>query len=122
MANFDSFPGLRLPGGFIIVRLEFVTEPMEDAVGRSALAKTKIIGHEIELAILSSLSDEEKSVTMYHELLEAMTVASLEVPTSVQAFNEKDFELAAYKAYEQFGPASPDSVSRMLQFYGFGEK
>lgn len=68
---------------------------MVDAIGRSALAKTQIVGREFHLTILSRLSDEEKSVTLYHEILEAMTVASSEAPASVQNFNEADFERAA---------------------------
>jgi hypothetical protein len=122
MAKSNSLQGLRLCGGFIIVRLEFVTGPLVDALGRSALAKTNIVGREFHLTILSGLSDQEKSVTLYHEVLEAMTVASSEAPASVRDFNEADFEQAAYKADEQFGPASPESMSRMLQFYGFREE
>jgi len=89
-APHTSFQGLRLRGGFIIVRLEFVTRPLVDAIGRSALAKTQIVGREFQLTIVSSLSDKEKSVTLYHEVLEAMTVASSEAPASVQDFNEGD--------------------------------
>ena len=122
MAGFNSFQGLRLRGGFLIVRIEFRIEPLVDAMERSALAQTQIIGREFHLTILSGLSDKEKSVTFYHEILEAMTVASFDAPASVQDFNEGDFERAAYEAHERFGPASPESANRMLQFYGFREK
>jgi hypothetical protein len=118
----NSFQGLRLRGGFIIVRIEFVVEPLVDAIGRSALAKTQIVGHEFHLTVLSSLSDKEKSVTLYHEILEAMTVASFKAPASVQDFNEGDFERAAYEAHKRYGPVSPESIDRMLQFYGFREE
>jgi hypothetical protein len=118
----NSFQGLRLRGGFIIVRLEFVMKPLVDAVGRSALAKTQIVGRDFHLTILSDLSDKEKSVTLYHEVLEATTVASSEAPVSVQDFNEGDFERAAYEAHERYGPVSPESMDRMLQFYGFREE
>ena len=93
-----------------------------DAIGRAALAKTRIVGREFHIKILAALSDNEKSVTLYHEVLEAMTVAAFEAPLSVQNFNESDFEGAAYEAHEQYGPASPKSVERMLQFYGFREE
>jgi hypothetical protein len=49
-------------------------------------------------------------------------VASSAPPASVTEFNEGDFERAAYAAYEQYGPATPKSVERMLQFYGFREE
>jgi hypothetical protein len=57
MIDPSSFGGLRLCGGFMIVRLEFVTEPLVDAVGRPALAKTRIVGRELHVAVLSSLSE-----------------------------------------------------------------
>jgi len=122
MAEFNSFQGLQLPNGFIIVSVEFALEPLVDAVGRAALAKTQIIGREFYLTILAGLSDKEKSVTLYHEILEAMTIASSRVPAVVQDFNEGDFEQAAYEAHDRFGTASPESVGAMLQFYGFREE
>ncbi len=50
-----------------------------------------------------------------------MTVASFNPPASVMEFNEGDFERAGYEAHEQFGTATPDSLNRMLQSYGFRE-
>jgi hypothetical protein len=61
-------------------------------------------------------------VTLYHEVLEAMTVACSDVPASVAEFNEGDFERSGYEAHETFGPASPERLNRMLQFYGFREQ
>jgi hypothetical protein len=122
MAGSNSFQGLRLRGGFLIVHVEFVIEPLVDAMGRPALAKTQIVGRGFHLTVLSGLSDNEKSVTLYHEVLEAKTVASSEAPASVRDFNEGDFERAAYEAHERFGPVSPEGMNSMLQFYGFREE
>jgi hypothetical protein len=61
------------------------------------------------------------SVTFYHEVLEAATVACSAPPASVIDFNEADFERTAYAMHEKFGPASPENLSRMLQFHGFRE-
>jgi hypothetical protein len=116
------FLDLRLRGGFTIVSIEIPAESMEDSVGRPALAKTRITGRKLHLMILSTLNDDEKSVTIYHEVLEAMTVVSIDPPLGVQDFNESDFEQAAYRAHEQFGPVSPVNLDRMLQFYGFREE
>ena len=69
----------------------------------------------------SGLSDKECSVTLYHEILEAMTVAVANPPASVGEFNEADFERAGYEAFDQFGAASPENLNRMLQSYGFRE-
>jgi len=37
-------------------------------------------------------------------------------------FNEGDFDRAGYEAHERFGPASPENLNRMLQFYEFREE
>ena len=41
--------------------------------------------------------ERELSISLYHEILEAATVASLHPPDSVMEFNEGDFERAAQK-------------------------
>jgi hypothetical protein len=74
------------------------------------------------VALRPGLSQEEFSVTLYHEVLEAMTVASSDPPASVMLFNEGDFERAAYRAYKDFGPVSPESLDRLLQSFGFREQ
>ncbi len=51
-----------------------------------------------------------------------MTVACLHPPATVLEFNEGHFERAAYDMHERFGPASPASLNRMLQFFGFAEE
>jgi hypothetical protein len=52
-------------------------------------------------------SSSKYSVTIYHEILEAATVASIDPPEAVRSFNEGDFERAAYQAQEKFGEVSP---------------
>jgi len=101
MTDPKLFEHLALRGGFTIVRIEFGTEPLVDALGREAIARTRIIGTNLEILIRSGLSDEEFSVTLYHEILEAATVASANPPVSVIDFNESDFERAAYAAHER---------------------
>jgi hypothetical protein len=71
------------------------------------------------MTLFANLDDHETSVSIYHEILEAMSVASLAPPTSVLDFNEADFEKAGYDAHARFGPAAPDALNAMLQFYGF---
>jgi hypothetical protein len=76
----NIFENAALHGGFAIVRVEFASEPMVDALGREAIARTRIVGREISIAIRPGLSDRECSVTLYHEILEAMTVAVANPP------------------------------------------
>jgi len=118
-AFFQTFAGTQIRGGFTIVRLEIADAPLADALGREAIARTHIIGKQFFITIRPGLSEEELSVTIYHEILEAATVASIDPPKAVRSFNEGDFESAGCRAHEQFGPASPENLDRMLQFYGF---
>lgn len=119
MIDLGTFKNLQLRGGFRIARLEISDEPLLDALGRQAIARTAIIGGEFHLTIQSCLTDEELSVTLYHEILEATTVASDTPPDSVRMFNEGDFERAAYRAHAELGEASAATIDRMLQSYGF---
>jgi hypothetical protein len=121
MRPLTDFTNLELVGGFRITHLEIDDEPLTDAMGRDALARTAIIGKRFELTIRSGLSEREWSVTLYHEILEAAAVASDDPPESVLEFNESHFEAAAYAAHESFGPVTPSSLNQMLQSYGFRE-
>lgn len=117
-AQFENF---RLVGGFIIVRIELNAEPLTDALGREALARTGITGKRLEITIQPGLSEQELSVTLYHEVLEAAAVAADDPPESILEFNEGDFDSAAYAAHKTFGPATPASLNAMLQSFGFRE-
>jgi hypothetical protein len=119
MIDLKVFQNLRITPGLIIVHIELTSDPLVDAIGREAIARTAISGRELHLSIRSDLTDEELSVTLYHEILEAMTVASDNPPEGVRMFNEGDFERAAYRAHEKLGEASPENIHRMLQSYGF---
>ncbi len=68
---------------------------MTDPLGREAVGQTRIVGLEFRLIIRSDLSEEELSVTFYHEILEAAVVASPCPPSGVMDFNEGSFEQAA---------------------------
>jgi len=113
------FSGARLLGGYTIAAILVTAEPLLDPMGRRAVAQTRITGHEFLIIIVYNSDDKEWSVSLYHEILEAITVASENPPSSVIDFNEGDFERAGYQAYEQFGPVSPESLNRMLQSFGF---
>jgi hypothetical protein len=118
-AFFQRFAGAQIRGGFEIVRLDVADTPLVDALGREAIARTHIIAKQFFVIIRPGLTEEEISVTIYHEILAAATVASIDPPKAVRGFNEGDFERAAYQAHEQFGQVSPENLDRMLQFYGF---
>src|SRR5688572_14219471 len=117
-----SFINVRLLGGFVITEIEFTNTPMVDALEREALAQTRIVGQKFRLIISGALSEREVSISLYHEILEAATVASQHPPQSVMELNEGDFESAAQAAHAEFGNASPENLNRMLQTYGFREE
>lgn len=89
-----SFKNARLHGGFVITEVRFSREPFEDALGRAAIAQTRTLGKNFQLLIRSGLNERELSVTLYHEILEAATVALSHPAPSVLDFNEGDFERA----------------------------
>jgi hypothetical protein len=122
MIDAATFRDARLRGGLFIAGVEFTDEPMVDALGREAIAKTGIVGRKIDLLIRSGLDERELSVTLYHEILEAAAVAIADVPASVMDFNEADFERTAYAMHDELGAASPENLNRMLQLHGFREE
>ena len=70
----SDFSNLRLFGGFVLHEIELTPEPLEDALGREAVAQTRVVGQRFWLRVRSGLSEEELSITLYHEILEAATV------------------------------------------------
>jgi hypothetical protein len=117
----DLLLNKRVIGGFVIKEIVLSREPLEDALGREALAQTRIVGREFAIIIRASLPEEEISITLYHETLEAATMASAHPPTDVCELNEAGFEAAAHRAHRIWGTASVENLNRMLQFYGFQE-
>lgn len=107
------YPRLRLPWQC----LNFLRWRMGKAV-----AHTTIVGRQFSILIRSGLSDEEVSISLYHEVLEAASVAVSVAPAAVAMFNEDDFERAAYEAHQRFGEASPENLDRILQSHGFSEQ
>ena len=119
MIDAKAFVNLPLRGGFIIAEIAYTSEAMTDALGREVLAQTTISGQKLRLRVAAGLSDEELSVTMYHELLEAAAVASSDPPASVTNLTEAGFERAARQMHQSLGEASPENINRMLQICGF---
>jgi hypothetical protein len=117
--DINQFKNLRLHGGFLIKDIELTDAPIVDAIGREAVAQTRVIAREFRLFIRAGLSEEELSITLYHEILEAASVAVSNPPDRVIEFNEADFERAAREAHERWGDASPANLNLLLQFHGF---
>jgi hypothetical protein len=117
--SLEPFQNLQLHGGFVIQEIKLTNIPIIDAIGREAVAQTSVVAKDFRLLIQTGLSDKELSITLYHEILEAASVAVDLPPAKVIDFNEADFERAAQTAHERWGVASPANLNRLLQFYGF---
>jgi hypothetical protein len=96
------------------------TEPMVDAMGRLALARTSIVGSTLEIELGSSYPDpHEISISIYHEVLEAATLAAAHAPGAVCQLNEAGFEAAARECHGRLGMVSPANLNQMLEEFGF---
>ncbi len=62
------------------------------------------------------------SVSIYHEIFEAITICSPHPPAALEDFNEGDFERIGYEMHERFGTVTPEKLNTMLQLYGFPEE
>lgn len=119
MVDFEAFSALRLRGGVILVRVALARAQMVDAIGRPALARTVIVGPRLYIQLSETMSDEEISVSLYHEVLEGAMMAAERAPSPIEDFNEADFEAAAWRMHHRFGPATPETLNRMLEKFGF---
>ncbi len=118
--NLDAFQNLPLHGGFLLLRVSITDKPMVDAMGRLALATTHIVGATMKIDLGCSAPDtDEISISLYHEVLEAATVASPSPPPSVWELNEAGFEAAACDHHRRLGMASPGTLNQMLEEFGF---
>ena len=119
MEAFDAYAGQFLRGGFFLKSVRSMEESMMDALDRPALARTTIVGMTLEVELNNTLSAEEVSITLYHEVLEAAAVAVLYPPIAVCELNEAGFELAARRMHADLGPASLGTLNQMLELFGF---
>lgn len=115
----SAFNHIDLRGGFSIVEVRFASQSLLDPLGRPAAAQTLIRGNQFYIALREGMDEEEVSISLYHEVLEAATVAAADPPDSVIEFNEGDFEEAARFAHTRYGLVSPRTLNEMLENFGF---
>ena len=119
MLDLAPFQNLRLRGGFTLAEVRLTTQPLLDPLDRAATAETIIRGNHFHILLRADLDERELSVSLYHEVLEAATVAADYPPESVVEFNEGAFEREAQAAHARSGIASPASLNQMLADFGF---
>lgn len=119
MLDLTPFQNLPLQGGFLLVETHLTAKPLLDPIKRAAVAQTRITGNRFWILLRADLDESELSISLFHEVLEAATVAHLSPPKSVVDFNEGDFEREAKNALEKFGIATPRTLNQMLAEFGF---
>lgn len=117
--DFEQFSDLQLPQGFLLLGVEVAEAPMLDAIGRPALARAVIENGTISIYLTADQTPDEMSVSIYHEVLEAMTVGVFSPPAEVCDLNEAGFEQAAKDAHRRHGLANAASVLIFLREFGF---
>ena len=119
MLELTPFQDLQLRGGLTLVEVRLTAKPLLDPLERAATAQTIIRGDHLHIFLRADLDERELSISLYHEVLEAATVAVDTPPAAVCEFNEGDFERAAQRAHLRLGIASPPTLNRMLAEFGF---
>ncbi len=113
------FQNLVLAGGFLLVEARLTAQPLLDPVERAATAQTIVRGNRFHIFLRADLDERELSVSLYHKVLEAATVAADSPPPAVLELTEGDFEQAAQSAHERLGLASPQTLNQFLAAFGF---
>ena len=87
-----AFENLGLRGGFVIVEIRLTSQFLLDPLGRPATAQTVIRGYRFHISLRQALSEAQLSISLYHEVLEAATVAAEHPPQSVtKCWQNMDF-------------------------------
>lgn len=94
-------------------------KPLLDPIERAASALTLIRAKKFHILLRADLDEAELSISLYHEILEAATIAADVPPSTVLEFNEGHFEAAAQEQHKRCGIATPDSLNQMLADFGF---
>lgn len=113
--SLGEFGNISLRRDYLLVSVPFAADSLGDAIGRPAQARTLISGRHLKIELTGNLPPEEVSISIYHEILEAMTVAVDDPPAKVMEMNEADFESAAQAAHQNLGAAAADNLPRFLE-------
>ena len=119
MLDLAPFQNLTLRGGFRLAEVQLTAQPLLDPIARAATAQTVIRGSTFHIFLRADLDEQELSISLYHEVLEAATVAADAPPSTVLDFNERSFEQAAQSPHQRLGIASPTTLNQFLAEFGF---
>ena len=118
--NLESFRNATLRGGFSIESISVAEGKLGS--GGASLGQTTIEpirSGRMTIQIAPGQSAYEQSVSIYHEVLEATALDAKNPPAMLRDLSEEDFDLLAYMAQEQFGPATVENLKKLLEAVGF---
>ena len=113
MLDLAPFQNLALRGGFHLVEVSLTAEALLDPIERAASAQTLIRGTQFYIFLRADLDERELSVSLYHEVLEAATLAAAVPPETVIEYNEGNFEEAAQSVWDRFTTNTEPVVGRI---------
>lgn len=64
MPDLQLFRNVALPGGLVLTRVALADESLFDPLGRPALARTIVVGNELEIILLAAQSEDEFSISL----------------------------------------------------------
>jgi hypothetical protein len=117
--DLDSFRNARLRGGSSIESIAIAEGEPGTRVAPLGQTTMDVGTGRMTIRIAPGLSAYERSVTIYHEILEATVLQAKQPPAMVLDLSEEDFDLLAYMAQEQFGTATVDRLNKLLEALGY---
>jgi hypothetical protein len=106
--DLTPFQNLPLRGGFLLVETHLTAKPLLDPIQRAASAQTRITGRRFYILLRADLDERELSISLYHEVLEAATVAAETPPDSFST-------LTRATSNEKLNPLMRDTVLQLPQ-------
>ena len=76
MRDLAAFQNLVLRGGFVLAEVRLTSQFLLDPLGRPATAQTIIRDKRLHIFLRTNLDERDLSISLYHEVLEAATLAT----------------------------------------------
>jgi hypothetical protein len=119
--NLSSFRNAQLRG---VASIEFVAVAegrLVDVSGGPALGHTSTnVGTGVmTIRIAPGLSPTEQSITLYHEVIEAVSLQAESPPALVLDLSEEEIDLLAKLAHEEYGTTKVANLNKLLAELGF---
>jgi hypothetical protein len=118
--NLGSYQNQKVADNASIKSVAISPTPVTDYAGKPVFAKTSMTAGGMTITLTPGMNPQDQSVTMYHEVAEAVALEQPEanLPMFLQNLSDNDYTVLGELAFEQYGPATPDNISRLLREIG----